>query len=348
MGISASKRIEYIDIARGIGILLVVLGHNSFDSISPFGHKLIFSFHIPLFFFLSGFFLNTSIPFIVFFKKRFNSLLKPYFFTTFLIYFVSVSFGNMSFSIALQRIVKALYASTIYIDWVQLWFLPHLFVVGLFAFLFFFIFEKWNNQYIRWITLFLILGLSGLFLQRFYPFSISAFGKEYELFGLPFNLDLVFLSGFFFILGREIRPLISKETLENPFLLIATGSVLFAMVSLFDARSDFADRIYESYVINTLEATIGILFILSLSRQIELHLPWVASLFRYFGQMSLFILIFHLSIQNFWGQKVIAVTGNLTLSIWVGFVIGVVGSVLIYELFIKSNSVALWWFGRRK
>ena len=49
-----SKRINYIDVARGIGILLVVMGHNDFAAISPFMHKFIYSFHMPLFFFLGG------------------------------------------------------------------------------------------------------------------------------------------------------------------------------------------------------------------------------------------------------------------------------------------------------
>ena len=55
---SISKRIEYIDIARGIGILLVVMGHNDFSLISPFLFKLIYSFHMPLFFFMSGIFFK--------------------------------------------------------------------------------------------------------------------------------------------------------------------------------------------------------------------------------------------------------------------------------------------------
>ena len=93
-----SKRIEYLDIARGIGILLVVLGHNDFEAISLFIHQVIYSFHIPLFFFLSGYFINISIPFFDFVKKRFNALLKPFLFTIFLIYFTSVSFekGQLS------------------------------------------------------------------------------------------------------------------------------------------------------------------------------------------------------------------------------------------------------------
>ena len=52
-----SKRIEYLDIAKGIGILLVVLGHNDFEVISVFVQRLIYSFHMPLFFFLCGLFV---------------------------------------------------------------------------------------------------------------------------------------------------------------------------------------------------------------------------------------------------------------------------------------------------
>jgi len=246
-----TKRIEYIDIARGIGILLVVLGHNDFGYISPFGHKLIYSFHMPLFFFLSGYFLNTSIPFIDFFKKRFNSLLKPYLFTLFLIYFLNVSFEKMSFETAIRRIVKSLYASGLYIDWVQLWFLPHLFVVSLYAFAFFAIFGRWNNRYIRWAALVVTLGISSFFLKDFYPFTLSMMGNQYELFGLPLSLDLVLLSGFFFFLGSEIRQVTSEKTFENSYLLIGSVVVLLLLVYFFEARNDFNTRTYESYLVNS-------------------------------------------------------------------------------------------------
>jgi polysaccharide biosynthesis protein PslL len=342
-----SKRIEYIDIARGIGILLVVLGHNDFGYISPFVYKAIYSFHMPLFFFLSGYFLNTSIPFFDFFKKRFHSLLKPYLFTIFLIYFTSVSFEGMSFRTAIQRITKSLYGAGHYIDWVQLWFLPHLFVVSLYAFLFFAIFRKWNNRYVRWVALVATLGISSLFLQDFYPFNFSVFGKHYELFGLPFSLDLVLLSGFFFILGSEIKQIASEKTFENIYLLIGTGIVMILMNLFLAPVIDFNTRLYESYFINTVEAIVGILFVLALSRQIELRTQKPAALFKYFGQASLFILLFHVPIQDYWGQKINTLTGNLQFSIWMGFFIGVTGSVLIYELFVKANPVASWWFGRK-
>src|SRR5215208_2174678 len=111
-----SKRIGYLDVARGIGILLVVLGHNDFGAISPFFQQVIYSFHIPLFFFLAGYFINTELSFFDYFKKRFHSVLKPYLFTLFLIYFASVSFEKMGFQTAIGRIIKALYGTINYID----------------------------------------------------------------------------------------------------------------------------------------------------------------------------------------------------------------------------------------
>lgn len=342
-----SRRIEYIDIARGIGILLVVLGHNDFGYISPFGYKLIYSFHMPLFFFLSGYFLNASIPFVDFFKKRFNSLLKPYLFTIFLIYFFYVSFDTMSFATALRRIVKSFYGTGYYIDWVQLWFLPHLFAASLYAFLFLAILRRWDNRYVRWAALVLTLRISSIFLKDFYPFTLSLFGKQYELFGLPLSLDLVLLSGFFFLLGGEIKQNTSEKTFENIYLLIGSGVTLLLLVYFFEARNDFNTRTYDSYIINTIEAITGILFVLALSRQIELRTNRVAALFKYFGQASLFLLLFHVPIQDYWGQKVFAVVNNQQVSIWVGFFMGVAGSILIYEVFIKENPVASWWFGRK-
>ena len=342
-----SKRIGYLDIARGIGILLVVLGHNDFEVISVFARQIIYSFHIPLFFFLSGYFIDTSIPFFDFFKKRFNGVLKPFFFTLFLIYFTSISFEKMGFNTAISRIVKSLYGTGHYIDWVQLWFLPHLFVVSLYAFLFITLVSKLRNRWVTWGILLVTLAIGLLFLHRFYPFTLSVFGKEYELWGLPFSLDLVLLSGFFFILGNEVRQVTSEKTFDNLFLLIGTGISLFLLNFLFPYLIDFNIRQYESFLVNTTEAILGILFILALSRQIEVHTNRLASVFKYLGNISLIILLFHVPIQAFWGEKVMNVTDNFPLSILVGFIMGVLGPILIYEIFIRFNPVASFWFGRK-
>jgi polysaccharide biosynthesis protein PslL len=342
-----SKRIEYLDIAKGIGILLVVLGHNDFEVISLFVQRLIYSFHMPMFFFLSGYFINASIPFWDFFKKRFHALLKPFLFTLFLIYFASVSFEKMGFNTAITRIVKSLYGSGHYLDWVQLWFLPHLFAVSLYAFLFITLVSRLRNRWVKWGLLLATLGIAMPFLHAFYPFPLSILGKDYELWGLPFSLDLVLATGFFFILGHEVRQVTSEKTFDNWLLLAATGGVLLLLNILFPYEIDFNIRLYESFLVNTTEAILGILFILALSRQIDLHTTRLASFFKYLGNISLIILLFHVPIQAFWAQKVVNVTGNFPFGILIGFIMGVLGPILIYEIFIRFNPVAAWWFGRK-
>jgi fucose 4-O-acetylase-like acetyltransferase len=301
---------------------------------------------MPLFFFLSGYFIRTDVSFLEFAKKRFHTLLKPFLFTLFMIYFTSISFEKMAFGTALRRIGKSLYGTGVYIDWVQLWFLPNLFVVSLYAFLFIVVVGRLNNRWLRLGILTATLAVSLPFLQSFYPFSVPLFGNTYELFGLPFSLDLVFLSGFFFILGSETRQIANESVFGNYLLLAGTGIAVFALNFFIDAPVDFNTRQYSSLLVNTTEAILGILFVLALSRQIELHTNWLASLLKYFGRASLIILVFHVPIQDFWGQKVLALTHNLPLSIWIGFIMGVGGSVLIHELFIRRNPVASWWFGR--
>jgi fucose 4-O-acetylase-like acetyltransferase len=342
-----SKRIEYLDIAKGIGILLVVLGHNDFEVISLFAQRLIYSFHMPLFFFLSGYFLNTAIPFFDFIKKRFNALLKPFFFTILLIYFTSVSFEKMGFNTAITRTVKSLYGSGHYLDWVQLWFLPHLFAVSLYAFLFITLVSKLRNRWVAWGILLATLAIAVPFLNIFYPFSISILGKGYELFGLPFSLDLVLVTGFFFILGNEIRQVTTEKTFDNGLLLAAAGGIVLLLNILFPDEIDFNIRLYESFLVNTTEAILGILFTLALARQIELRTRRLASFLKYLGNISLIILLFHVPMQAFWSQKVENVTGNFPFGILVGFLMGVIGPTLIYEIFIRFNPAASWWFGRK-
>lgn len=72
-------RDKKIDIAKGIGIVLVVLGHCSGKWISAF----IYLFHMPLFFLISGYLYNekSSEKPLVYIKKKFWGLYIPYLLT---------------------------------------------------------------------------------------------------------------------------------------------------------------------------------------------------------------------------------------------------------------------------
>lgn len=70
------ERLNYIDFMKTSGIYLIVLGH-MFPS--P-GTNFIYSFSVPLFFFISGFLFYQQKNFNTFFIRNFHSLIIPYLF----------------------------------------------------------------------------------------------------------------------------------------------------------------------------------------------------------------------------------------------------------------------------
>lgn len=76
------KRLDAFDILKGIGILLMIVGHStgSFASLRNF----IFSFHMPLFFLVAGYFFRP-LPVWTGIRKNFRRLYVPYLFTALLL-----------------------------------------------------------------------------------------------------------------------------------------------------------------------------------------------------------------------------------------------------------------------
>ena len=70
-----TKRIDWIDTAKGIGIICVMIAHIDFGIIE----KWINSFHMPLFFFLSGYLFSGKRSTSTFLKRKLRTELLPYF-----------------------------------------------------------------------------------------------------------------------------------------------------------------------------------------------------------------------------------------------------------------------------
>ena len=338
------KRIGYIDIAKGLGILVIVLAHNDLAGYHPTLHKFIYSFHIPLFFFLSGMFFRPERTFSETLRRRFNTLLKPYLFTIFLIYLGEAAFSNMTFPVIAGRIAKSMYATGYYIDWVQLWFIPHLFAVAIFAWIAWRdIFGRIRMDWLRWLLLFAMLAAGVLTMPYFWPFLAPIIGGEF--FGLPFSLDLVLASGFFFLVGYEVNQRPLEKFFASPLVLAGTFGLLLTMILLLPPVLDFNTRTYPSLWINTLEALLGIAMTLSLARNLEKWSEKAANVFRYFGRISLVILIFHVPIQETLFSKFTRLGIPTDPSIALAFLSGVLIPALIYELAIHRNPVLRPWFG---
>lgn len=72
------KRIGYLDTAKGIGMLCVILAHSGNDTVI----RIISSFHMPLFFIISGYLISDKDSFGDYARKRTKQLMLPYLFTS--------------------------------------------------------------------------------------------------------------------------------------------------------------------------------------------------------------------------------------------------------------------------
>lgn len=72
-----NARRDYMDVARGICMISIVLGHLS----DVFVNKFVFTFHLPVFFIITGYFFKPDESLLVLIKKRIRGLIIPYFFS---------------------------------------------------------------------------------------------------------------------------------------------------------------------------------------------------------------------------------------------------------------------------
>ena len=79
------KRIGWIDIAKGVCMLSIILGHTSVQEL-----KFVYMFHLPVFFLLAGYTMKAAPVDADFLKKKFSRLMHPYFMTCFCVMCMAV------------------------------------------------------------------------------------------------------------------------------------------------------------------------------------------------------------------------------------------------------------------
>jgi polysaccharide biosynthesis protein PslL len=292
-----SVRSAHIDVARGLGILLVVLGHNPVVSRPVKGElfELVFSFHMPLFFVLSGLFFDPTRSLRETLSTRADALLKPYAVTLAAVLLLGLGAGVST----PKQLVGAVYGAGALLPeaWIPLWFLPHLFVLSLASLFVARAFDRAGlGRVARASILLTLLFVGAQSLSWAYGARLSLGSIELALPGLPFGVDLLAVTLPYFLgaqlVRREILTLEPKLPVELGALALFAGSHL-----AFDGTIDLNHRVYTSGVVNTLQALTGSYLVLSLSRRLE-GLPSIARALAAMGSASLFVLVFHAPLQE--------------------------------------------------
>ena len=190
-----TKRYDYLDIAKGLGILAVVWAH---IMLVGWSHKVIYAFHMPLFFFISGMLFGRKKydSFLSFLRKRAKRLLLPYALYSVATWGIWALFRFLrhdqvdSYWNPLLQTLIAQGSGEFMVHNSALWFVPCLFVVEL---------MYWGLSKLKdWQTILACFTLAGL------SFLFGHLWGSAYWFMLPYNFDAALIALPFYSVGNLV------------------------------------------------------------------------------------------------------------------------------------------------
>lgn len=254
--LESSATIEWLDLAKGIGIILVVLGHCMFPC-----HQLIDVFHMPLFFFISG---------ITFRHKQLET-------------FLISKIDRIGIPYVFWSIISAILAFIPH-PWSgpfngPLWFLQCLFCALIIT-------ELMGGLY----KTYRYLGTGLIFLFLYISSEIQFLDE------LPFNLDRALMAYIYIFMGIELKNLlITKSIFINRFLDATLCTIAFLCLFIFlhiqgkTSGMFFNLTLYDEKFLSMFSLSLlGILSTVLISKYI-IHFTFI----KYCGKNSLLIMCVH-------------------------------------------------------
>ena len=317
MSTAVSNQREYwIDHAKAIALILVILGHVSSGLNGWFNFKFVYGIHLVVFFVLSGYTVKAKPIDQIYLRSKFQRLFTPYFITCFIIMLVDMfnSFfldGERSIeqitSVIANTFIKAFFASGTISNFGEielcgrigaLWFFPALFFSLI---IFQFLVNRIKNPY-------LLAGVSVI---------VSLVGYLTGLFiWLPFSVQSGMFAVFYLWVGYMLKQYDLLRKLKWYAYLIAlvilTVGIRFGYCAVSFATARVKDLLISTTV--GLAGCLVVFFMARLSKKITL-LSWI-------GQNTITILCIHIvSLEHLWRyySKILYLLGILDTQagVWV-------------------------------
>lgn len=273
------ERCVWIDIAKGIGIILVMLGHT--DYVSVWGSRWINSFHMPLFFVMAGLCYNESrYPnYFDYFKRKSSVLLYPYVsLSLFVIALMSVLYwGNDPAFSAYSLLCNMCRGATLG----AFWFIWVLFEVELFYALI----SRLLHRTIERLSLCAICWFV----------AVALAGNP-----LPYYLDVMLLAIPFYGIGHSLRMVMLKKPTGTLVVGLISLGVVHALILYFafPYKVGFSPESLHVPFLFFCLAMIGTWFVSGVSMFIESlgrykYYGYVEKAFVFLGKNSIILLATH-------------------------------------------------------
>ena len=325
------QRIQWIDVAKGICMLCVIAGHSGIPIIT----RIVFSFHLTVFFILSGYTLKNNLS-VESLANRFRSLMIPYFVTCVAVTGMDVVnkivFSNETGIKALTEVVSmdllrsymasgsitTFGAENIGTRIGAIWFLPALFFAAWIAQLLIKYVDRAEKRYM----LIALPVLLSCYLGRFI--------------WLPFSVQSAILAAPFLLLGYDMRQkgTLSRITLKEAVIcaVIFVAGIAAKKSPVYFVSANMSD--YAQSLICALASSILVIYIAQ-KLQNSRTLAWI-------GKNSLYFLCLHLfemETMGTWFQKIEQIL-KLPQNCAISFLI-------IKMVFISGMTALILWMKRR-
>jgi polysaccharide biosynthesis protein PslL len=320
------ERVTWIDIAKGLGILFVVIGHSGNLVASHY----LFWFHMPLFFFLSGILFEpiSHHDYLKWTKRKCECLIIPYLSYGILITIIFSVF-NPSISYFIKSCIHILYGGLLLTgQYGVFWFVTCLLLTQL---LFGYLSRFTIKMQIFVICFSYILG---------HVLSASSFAGT----ALPWHIDAVLITIAYYALGYYMKGILSN--ILDKMMTLVLSAALCVMIILLDYHHvikyslDIKYKVYHHVFLDIFVPLVIILFITSACY-------WLSKISRfnvlsYLGRNTLTIMYLHISVNKFIKDFFHVDYGVLTFTLF-----GVVISLVIGILFKQSTLFSYLFLGKK-
>lgn len=272
----SNNRIIWIDIAKGIGILAMLIGHNV-SFLEPF----IYSFHMPLFFILAGFTIKAveKEHFLDQLYKDIKRLVLPCLIAGIIVLIGNCLIKNYSF---------ILEAKVMVVSWIwgnhwgtffgrsfpsigRIWFLLALF---------------WTRWFYRFLLRFVKekIRLPLLIILSFFSMLMGSKGLV-----LPHSFDMIFICALFTEIGHRIKH---YDLSKVKWWIMAISALVWITLSCFaNIWIDMNHRKYPGYYLCIVVAMLGCFIVFKFSQTIEKHTKVFSEFLSFWGRNSIILLV---------------------------------------------------------
>lgn len=287
-----------VDVCKGIGIMLMVLGHSG---IPKYGHDFIYMFHMPLFFFLSGYCFNEKYiddigAFII---RKLKTLWKPYvqygllflllhnFFCCFHIYSQYYGYnGKGVLPISISEFKDKAWTIMTSMQGIDdllggYWFLRELLLGSIVAIISLILIRKIRNKWnIRGINP--AGGVIALI-------AISLLMNKYVLIFPCFNMtSITFCAAAIFMAGYAYKLQNLFTSLSCSFII----AIILVVMSIVMPR-EFVNLEWQTIIPYALCGIIGSIMVFNISRWVTNKLLFLSRFLSWIGRKTLVILTWH-------------------------------------------------------